>query len=251
MKECAFCGEAIQDEERVCHWCHAVLSAASPAAPPAAGGAAPPAPAIPETSGLAIGSLVCGILFFLLPSAIAAIIMGHISRAEIRRSGGQKKGEGMALAGLILGYTGVSIVPIVIIAAIAIPSLMRSRIAANEASAVSSLRTLNNAIVLYHAAYGTFPSNLAAMGPPPSGEKASARSADLVTVELAAGAKAGYAFHYEAFSTRGDSTLDLYRIYAEPMVPNQTGLRYYFSDQTGVTRFATGERADENSPPLP
>ena len=41
-------------------------------------------------------------------------IMGHISRAEIRRSGGRKTGDGMALAGLVLGYIGLSIIPLLI-----------------------------------------------------------------------------------------------------------------------------------------
>jgi hypothetical protein len=61
----------------------------------------PGLPITPEGSGLAIGSLICGILFFIFPSAIAAIVMGHISRAEIRRSEGRKTGAGMALAGPI------------------------------------------------------------------------------------------------------------------------------------------------------
>jgi len=50
----------------------------------------------PTTSGLAIVSLLCGLLFFIFPSAVAAIIFGHISRSDIRRSGGRKTGAGMA-----------------------------------------------------------------------------------------------------------------------------------------------------------
>ena len=88
---------------------------------------APPAPSItPTTSGLAIVSLLCGILFFIFPSAVAAIIFGHISRSDIRRSGGRKTGAGMALQGLSSGYIGVAIIPVIlIIAAIAIPNLLR------------------------------------------------------------------------------------------------------------------------------
>jgi prepilin-type N-terminal cleavage/methylation domain-containing protein len=55
---------------------------------------------------------------------------------------------------------------ILIIAAIAIPNLLRSKMAANEASAVASLRTYNTAIVEYSVTYGTDPStNLSALGP--------------------------------------------------------------------------------------
>ncbi len=46
---------------------------------------------------------------------------------------------------------------ILIIAAIAIPNLLRARISANEASAVSSLRTMNTACITYDSTYGVFP----------------------------------------------------------------------------------------------
>jgi Domain of unknown function (DUF4190) len=82
----------------------------------------------------------------------AAIILGHISRSEIRKSNGRLQGAGMALTGLILGYLVVVSIPILIIAAIGIPSLLRARIAANESSAVASLRTLNTQIS-YTSAY--------------------------------------------------------------------------------------------------
>ena len=79
-------------------------------APPAAtpGYAQPygaPYQAAPGTNGMAIASLVCGLLGFVTcVSSIAAIILGHIARKQIRESGGRQQGDGMALAGLILGY---------------------------------------------------------------------------------------------------------------------------------------------------
>ena len=61
-------------------------------------------------------------------------------------------GDGMAIAGLVLGYIGFAAIPfILIIAAIAIPNLLRARMAANEASAVGSLRTINVAALSYSA----------------------------------------------------------------------------------------------------
>jgi prepilin-type N-terminal cleavage/methylation domain-containing protein len=54
---------------------------------------------------------------------------------------------------------------ILIIAAIAIPNLLRSRMAANEASAVGSIRTINTAAISYNSSYGNgFPVNLAQIG---------------------------------------------------------------------------------------
>jgi hypothetical protein len=65
-----------------------------------------PAPWQPITNRLAIASLVCGVgqLVALFPAGIAAIILGHQARRQIRDTGEQ--GDGLALTGLILGYVG-------------------------------------------------------------------------------------------------------------------------------------------------
>jgi uncharacterized protein DUF1707/uncharacterized protein DUF4190 len=65
-------------------------------------------PAIGQTSGLAAGALVCGILelFTAGLTAIPAVILGHMARGEIRRTG--KRGDGMAIAGLVLGYLAIA-----------------------------------------------------------------------------------------------------------------------------------------------
>ena len=80
-----------------------LLSPSAPLMPYHVPGYYPIVPAAP-TNGMAIGSLVCGILeFFTLGIAsIPAVILGHIAREQIRRTG--ERGEGMALTGLILGY---------------------------------------------------------------------------------------------------------------------------------------------------
>jgi Domain of unknown function (DUF4190) len=67
---------------------------------------------LPKTSGAAIASLVCGILGFLTGpiTGIPALITGHIARKRIRNSGGTLAGSGMALTGLILGYTSTVVV---------------------------------------------------------------------------------------------------------------------------------------------
>src|SRR5277367_5425671 len=82
---------------------------------------------------------------------------------------------------------------ILIIAAIAIPNLLRAKMAANEASAVASLRTLNTVIVEYSTTYGTDPPSVAALGPavPPTSS-----NADLIDSLLATGTKSGYSITY-------------------------------------------------------
>jgi hypothetical protein len=74
--------------------------------------------------------------------------------------------------------------------AISVPNLLRSRMAANEASAVGSLRTLNTAAAVYLSSYGHYPSSLRSFGPPKNG-KPSEEAADLIDSALAGGAKIG------------------------------------------------------------
>jgi type II secretory pathway pseudopilin PulG len=114
-------------------------------------------PSDQQTDGKATTSLIFGILSLLCFSILAgipAIILGHMSKANIRRSMGRLKGDGMATAGLIMGYISVAAVPLIlIIAAIAIPNLLRARISANEAAARSTVRMLNTSQVTYSTTY--------------------------------------------------------------------------------------------------
>jgi Domain of unknown function (DUF4190)/Domain of unknown function (DUF1707) len=73
-----------------------------------------------STNGLAIASLVCGIgqIFIWVVGPMAAIILGHIARRQIRRTG--EDGDGMALAGLILGYVGLAVTVLITILILAL-----------------------------------------------------------------------------------------------------------------------------------
>lgn len=77
---------------------------------------------VTPTSGLAIGALICGIaeIFTLGFAAIPAVILGHLARQNIRRTG--ERGDGMAVAGLVLGYLGIGIWTLIIIALAARPN---------------------------------------------------------------------------------------------------------------------------------
>jgi prepilin-type N-terminal cleavage/methylation domain-containing protein len=124
---------------------------------------------------------------------------------------------------------------ILIIAAIAIPNLLRSRMAANEASAVGSLRTINTACVTYSSTYGTgFPAALTNLaGPAP----ATAANADLIdnTLALAPNTKSGYVFTYAPGAPVG-GTINTYTLNANPANPGTTGQRGFFTDESGVIR---------------
>jgi hypothetical protein len=122
MKTCPYCPEAFQDDAQFCQFCGTSLGTTVANVP----SSSDLMPGEGRTSGKAIASLVCGILFFVLPSAIVAIILGHLSYSEIGRSPGKIRGKGMALTGLMLGYLGIAFIPILIIAAIVISNLLRS-----------------------------------------------------------------------------------------------------------------------------
>src|SRR5579863_7233765 len=90
---------------------------------------------------------------------------------------------------------------ILIIAAIAIPNLLRARIAANEASAASSLRTIDTACITYNSTYNSYPASLSALGPS-NGSTPTSTTADLLDQVLApaggvnVSTKSGYTFTY-------------------------------------------------------
>ena len=172
--------------------------------------------------------------------------MGHLSLSDIRRSAGRLGGRGMAIAGLVRGYLGLAVLPILIIAAIAIPNLLRSRMAANEASAVGSLRTLNTACEAYATEYRSFPPSLRNLGP---GPQPSANAADLIVDALASGQKTGYLFTYEPGPNQ-DRAIISYEVHADPITPGTTGVRHFFTDQTGIIRVRMDAQASAESPSL-
>ena len=138
---------------------------------------------------------------------------------------------------------------ILIIAAIAIPNLLRSKMAANEASAVGSLRTLNTSSVEYSTEYGGYPSSLAVLGPVASGTAASSGLADMIDSVLVTGIKSGYSFTWSTGTVSNGNYLN-YAITAQPTSPGTTGQRYFYTDQSGVIRAAQGAAATTTSTPL-
>lgn len=127
---------------------------------------------------------------------------------------------------------------ILIIAAIAIPNLLRSRMAANEASAVGSVRTINTAEITYSTTwgvgYGTALSNLGGA----VGCAASSTTSCLIDPVLSAGTKSGYTFAAVGNSAAG-GLLNGYEVNGTPVTAGTTGTRSFCSDQSGVIRYKT------------
>jgi type IV pilus assembly protein PilA len=257
MQTCPRCSSSLPDGVAFCSSCGASLGATT--TPQAA--RVPLSPAIPvayagpqETSGKATASLVCGIVaYVILPffAAIPAIILGHLALSDIKKRAGQLKGNGLAIAGMVMGYAQVVLIPfILIIAAIAIPNLLRAKMAANEASAVSSLRTYNTAMVAYSTQCqdAGFPASVQNLGPG-SGD---CDGANLISVQLSmpAAAKNGYRFFYSPGPADNLGRVVSYTITADPITDNTTGSRHFFLDESGVIRVAQGQQATADSPPL-
>lgn len=156
-----------------------------------------------------------------------------------------RKNKGFSLIELL-----IVVAIILIIAAIAIPNLLRSRISANEASAVGSLRSLNTVSVTYASTYGGFPPSLTALGPVAGGGAPTAAAADLIDSVLAAGTKSGYTFTFAATDANGDGKMDTYVVNADPVTPGTTGQRYFFTDQSGVVRANPTAKASVTDTPI-
>jgi hypothetical protein len=231
---CSGCGHNISVREKFCGMCGKETSATAPVAPvlgPAAEGTIFPA----QTSGKAVASLVCGLFVFAFPLSILAVLFGHLSVSEIRKSAGRLKGEGMAIAGLILGYIGLAIIPLVlIIAAIAIPNLLRARLAANESSAIASVKTLLAAEMGYSSSH------------PQSGftcRFSDLSNSGLIDSTLDQGLKNGYVFDLQGCHY-GNGNMK-FHVVAYPVSRQQSGSRAFCSDESMVVRFdRTGSAKD-------
>ena len=100
----------------------------APAAPPPAG--PPPAftaytpqgpvPGSTSTNGLAIASMVLGILWIWWIGSILALVFGYVAKGQIDRSAGRQTGRGMAIAGIVLGYIGLGLLALFIVIGFAV-----------------------------------------------------------------------------------------------------------------------------------
>jgi type IV pilus assembly protein PilA len=156
--------------------------------------------------------------------------------------------RGSSIRGFSLIELLIVVSVILIIAAIAIPNFIRSKMAANEASAVQNLRNISTAEYLYSTTYGV---NFTPDLPTLSGNSGSPDQthAELIDEVLGSGIKSGYSIGYTAGSTNSLGQVITYSVNASPLAPGSTGQRYFYTDQTCVIRWnATGPAGANDIP---
>lgn len=244
--ECGFVGWA---DAEVCKRCGAPMSPSTVAPPPPPQNLTAPYPsynAYPQAqlkTGLATASLIIGILNFLffgmfVIPIIVGIVISVIALKKINGSPYEYGGKSLAVGGLVTNIVSVVIlVPIMMVAAIAIPNILAARRAANEGAAIYSLRNILKAEATYQAkkGNGTY------------GTLADLQRESLISPELASGSEYGYRFKVETGKEEGG-----WAAFAVPAEYGSSGVRSFVVDQTGVLRGedSHGLEASKFAPPV-
>jgi type IV pilus assembly protein PilA len=195
--------------------------------------------------GLAIFSLVIGILNILTlgllgVGAILGIVLATVALMKAKGNPHKYGGKGAATAGLVLSIVSIAIiVPVGIIAAIAIPNLLASRMAADEGSAMASMRRISSAEETFQATHGTY------------GTMEELAEPQLIDADLASGQRRGYKFKITVIPA-GVSYPMGFEAVAVPVEYGRTGRRSFLIDETGVIRAVNNRGGDptRSDPPL-
>ncbi len=251
--KCAQCGFVGWSDAESCKKCGASISQAAVDIPEHPVENFPGNPSYnvrPQTdlkTGWAIASLVLGIAnfvllgIFLVPTIIG-IVVSAVALKKAKHYPHEYGGKSMAVAGLVTNIVSVVVlIPVMVIASIAIPNLLASRRAANEGAALRSLRILHGAEQTYQAT----------MGNGQYGTLADLQKDSLIPPELASGVRAGYRFNVEVVKDKGDGWAG-FTATAVPTEYGSTGRRSFFVDESGVLRGedSNGLEVSQSAPPL-
>lgn len=188
--------------------------------------------------GLAVTSLVIGIvdmftLGLLGVGSVVGITLSIIALSKAKRNPHEYGGQGLATAGLVMSIlSAVIVVPLGIVAGIAVPNLLASRRAANEATSMSALRTIHSAQATYQATRGAGQ----------FGTLEELVAEELVSPVLVSGSYYGYKFTVKVKEVDyGDEPG--FEAVAVPETYGSSGVRSFYVDETGVMRAANNRGA--------
>jgi hypothetical protein len=247
---CLGCGNSLAAGERFCGSCgrDALAAADAPRVDPAVAFGL-----MPETSGKAIFSLVCGAIFLILPFSFVAVIWGYLALSEIRKSPGRLTGKGMAIAGIALGYIGVALTVFLIglriyeqhharTAVTTHPTtakrqrtLSKPRIVSDANPVVSAVRTLNTAEIAYGQAHKSLGYTCSL----------SDLKGSWGIGNLSQGQTDGYIFELkDCKASNGIGPVVMYRLVAYPAT-KKPGAPAYCSDESDVIRISRNGSAND------
>jgi prepilin-type N-terminal cleavage/methylation domain-containing protein len=142
----------------------------------------------------------------------------------------------------------VVVAVILVIAAIAIPNFLKSKLRANEASSVQSLRNISTAELIYATSYSIqFSTNLLQLSG--SGINPDQNNAGLIDSVLAGGTKSGYVFTYTPILTDPQGHTTTYSLTADPQ-SGLSGQLHFYTDQSCMIRSNPSVQAGPNDPPF-
>ena len=193
--------------------------------------------------GWAIASLTMGILSVatfgcLGVGAIVAIVLGIVAVIKAGNAPQEYGGKGLAIGGIACGAVSLVLLPFVgIIAAIAIPSLLRARVSANEAGAIGDTRTVISGQMTYASENGGHFDSLECLAAPASCLPGY-QGPVMIDASLLAPDKSGYrrSLHLGSPASEGHrspSSVTSFAYVAVPIEPGRTGIRGFCGDETG------------------
>jgi len=185
------------------------------------------------------------------PASIAAIVLGHLALVDIKRAAGRMAGKGMAIAGLVLGYSGIGLTTLYFAFIFFVVRNTFSRnVPVNETAAIATMKTYEAALHTYAQkcdAQG-YPATLSLLGP----GRGDCTRANLIQdrrLVAAAPVAKGYLFEYHA-GVNGTDRVSVFVLVARPVMPGSTGKRFFYLDESGVLREAYTQNVGPNSPPV-
>ena len=202
--------------------------------------------------GLAIASLILGILGLptvglVLIGAMLGIVLGVVALVKARNAPAEYGGKGMAVAGIALSVISIVVMPFVlgIIAAIAIPSLLRARVSANESATLGDVRSVAAAEAAYQSINAGYYDTLECLAAPSRCVPGHSGPALMDGALATTTEKNGYrrTFHAGPPPDMPDpskpvspSSMTAFAYVAVPVQPGKTGVRSFCVDATGHVR---------------